>query len=101
MATSRDRDVVLDPHFFVPSGVVDVRQQNNENAEYLYDDSILAEEGPTLETPTSVIPMPPTSYQIASQRVRIASDGRAVVDVYIEFPDVDGIETIDVAVTKV
>jgi len=91
----------LDPHFFVPSGVVDVRQQNNENAEYLYDDSILAEEGPTLETPTSVIPMPPTSYQIASQRVRIASDGRAVVDVYIEFPDVDGIETIDVAVTKV
>jgi hypothetical protein len=101
MATSRDRDVVLDPHFFVPSGIVDVRQQNNIDAEYLYDDSILADEGPELQTPTSVIPMPPTSYSIASQRVRIASDGRAVVDVYVEFPDVEGIETIEVAVTTV
>jgi len=101
MATSRNRDVVLDPHFFVPSGVVDVRQQSDENNEYLYDVSTLAEEGPVLDTPQSVIPMPPTSYEITEQRVRISSDGRAVVDVYIDFPDIEGINTIDVRVTKI
>jgi len=101
MATSRVRDVVIDPHFFVPSGVIDVRQQNNENSDYLYDASTVAQEGPIILTPESTIPMPPTSYSIAEQHVRMASDGRAVVDVYVDFPDVDGINTIDVRVTKI
>jgi len=101
MATSRVRDVVIDPRFFVPPGVVDVRHQNNEDAEVLYDASTLAQEGPVLQSPASVIPMPPTSYTIVDQRVRIASDGRAIVDAIVDFPDVDGVISIDVRVTKV
>ena len=46
-------------------------------------------------------PMPPTSYTIVDQRVRIASDGRAIVDAIVDFPDVDGVISIDVRVTKV
>lgn len=101
MATNRDRDIEIDPRFFVPPGVVDVRQQNRENGEYYYDEDTLAVEGPVLEYPEAVLPMPPSSYEIVDQRVRIAPDGRAVVDVTVEFPDVQGIYSIDVRVTTV
>lgn len=100
MATSRVRDIAIDPSFAVPPNVVDVRQLDKENTEFYYDDSTLADEGPTLESEISTIPMPPSTYQILEQRVRIASDGRAVVDVILEFPEIEGVQNIDVGVTK-
>lgn len=101
MATDRIRDIEIDPRFFCPPGVIDVRQANKENGEFYYDEETLAVEGPVLEYPESVLPMPPSSYEIVEQRVRIAPDGRAVVDVTVEFPDIAGVYSIDVRVTKI
>lgn len=100
MAKEVDKQLILDNRFFVPPGVIDVRQAGEEDGEGYYDPIDLMVEGPILETPVSVVPMPPTSYEIVEQRVRITSDGRAVVDVTVEFPSVDGVETIDVRITK-
>lgn len=99
MAVQRTRDIEIDPMFHVPPHVIDVRQENKENGEFYYTNETVAKPGPTLATPTSSIPMPPSSYQIVDQAVRIGSDGRAVVDVTIEFPDTPGLFNIDVAVT--
>lgn len=101
MAKDRDRDIELDPRLYVPPGIIDVRQANKENGEYYYNAEDVAAEGPILEHPEAVLPMPPSSYQIVDQRVRIAPDGRAVVDVTVEFPDVQDIYSIDVRVTTV
>lgn len=99
MAKDRDRDIEIDPRFFVPNGVVDVRQENKEDGEYYYNEKTLAAEGPTLQSPESVLPMPSSSFEIVEQRVRIAPDGRAVVDVIVEFPD--AVFKVDVRVTTV
>lgn len=98
MAKSTVRNIELDPRFYIPTGVVDLRQSNKENSDYVYDETVQAVDGPILATPESTIPMPPTSYAIYQQRVRIASDGRAVVDVIVEFPEVDGVSDIKVRV---
>lgn len=100
MAVDTNKQTIIDSHFFVPKGVVDVRQANDDDyaATYTADDT--AQDPPILDTPTAAVPMPPTSYQIVDQYVRISADGTAVVDVTIEFPDVAGINTIDVRVTK-
>lgn len=101
MAKEIDKQIVLDNRFFVPPGVIDVRQAGAEEGDSYYGDPAdVAVEGPVLDNPVSIVPMPPTSYEIASQRVRISSDGRAVVDVFLEFPDLTGVETIDVRITK-
>ena len=101
MAKEVDKQLILDNRFFVPPGVVDVRQAGEENGEgYYTEPTDIAVEGPILDTPASVVPMPPTSYEIVEQRVRISSDGRAVVDVMVEFPDLDGVENIEVRITK-
>lgn len=101
MAKEVDKQLILDNRFFVPPGVIDVRNAGDEDGDrYYVSPEDVAVPGPILETPTSEIPMPPTSYEIAEQRVRIGTDGRAVVDVMLEFPDLIGVETIDVRVTK-
>lgn len=100
MAKDVDKQIILDNRFFLPPGVIDVRNAGEENGEGYYDPIDQQVEGPIFNTPESPIPMPPTSYAIVEQRVRISSDGRAVVDVLIEFPDIDGVETIDVRITK-
>jgi hypothetical protein len=99
MATDRDRDIEIDPHFFVPPGVVDVRHENKENGEFFYEEDTRASDGPTIAYPEAVLPMPPSNYKIVNQTVRISPGGRAAVDVIIEFPDVQGIYSIDVRVT--
>lgn len=101
MAKEENKQIILDNHFFVPPGVIDVRAAGGEDGTTFYNTEDIAVEGPTLNTSDSTVPMPPTSYEIVEQRVRISSDGRATVDVLLEFPDVDGIQTIEVRVTKV
>lgn len=100
MAKEPDKQIILDNRFFLPPGVIDVRDAGSENAELLYDPSDLAAEGPILDTPESTVPMPPSSFTIVEQRVRIGSDGRAVVDVTLEFADVPGVDSIEVRITK-
>jgi hypothetical protein len=100
MAKETSKQIILDNDFFVPPGLVDVRAAGKEDGEFYYDAATQAVEGPTLETPVSKIPMPPSSYEVVEQHVRISSDGRAVVDVMVEFPDISGVESIDVRVTK-
>jgi len=96
----RNRDIELDPRLFVPPNVIDVRQENKELYDYVYVNApeVIADEGPTLESPNSPIPNAPTTYSIKSQTIRNTPDGRAVVDLVLEFPDI-GVYSVDVKVT--
>lgn len=100
MAVDSNAQVIIDGRFFVPKGVVDVRQANSESDSdaYQYVADVMVD--PTPDPSTAIAPMPPTSYSIVEQRVRISSDGSAVVDVTLDFPDVAGVESIDVRITK-
>lgn len=100
MAKTKQRDIVIDPHFFVPPGVVDVRQEAEGNAEFFYDTSTQAAPSGIPSTTTADIPSLPASYSIFEQRVRISADGTSVVDVTLDFPDTTGVYSIDVQVTK-
>lgn len=102
MAIQQNPQTIIDKHFFVPVGAVDVRQQNDSDTEFIYTPADTAQDSnqPILATPTSTVPMPPSSYEIVSQRVRISADGTAVVDVTLQFPDIPGIDHIDVRITK-
>lgn len=102
MATQHNVQQIIDSHFFVPVGAIDIRQQNKEDSEFIYTATDVASDNnaPILETPTSNVPMPPTSFEIVSQRVRISADGSAVVDVTLQFPDIPGVDHIDVRITK-
>lgn len=101
MAVSRERDVVVDPRFAVPEGTVDVRYENKDNGESSYDAATRASNTPTLSDPTSPIPIPPATFTIVEQIVRMGIDGRSVVDVIIDFPDINGIDDIQIRATPV
>lgn len=102
MATQQNLQTIIDHHFFVPVGAVDIRQEDAGDSSTVYTGTDTADDNnqPVLATPTSSVPMPPTSFTIVSQRVRISSGGSAVVDVTLEFPDIQGIDHIDVRMTK-
>jgi hypothetical protein len=101
MAYQSNQPINIDPNFFVPPGLVDARQQNKEDGEFYYTPADVAQETPILDIPTATIPMPPTSYEIIEQHVRHSPDGTAVVDLTIAFPDIPGVASIDVRITKV
>lgn len=116
-------EVVLHPEFFLPPDVVDVRvgdtSDPTEEDGVTYDDVIDADDvitdGSTsdedivVDTPNvpidddgegaEVLPTPQW-MQIIDQQVRIAPDGKAVVDVVIELEDVTGATEYDVRMTK-
>lgn len=102
MATQQNKQTIIDSHFFVPQGAVDIRQENLADTEFNYNSGVVATDGnaPIISTPTSTVPMPPTSFTIVSQHVRISTDGTTVVDVTLQFPDIPGINSIDVRITK-
>lgn len=101
MAIQNNQSIEIDPNFFVPPGLVDARQQNKEDGEFYYTPADVAVAAPILDIPTATIPMPPTSYEIIEQHVRHSPDGTTVVDVTIDFPDISGVASIDVRITKV
>ena len=96
---AKDRDIELNPRFFVPPNVVDVRQENQTDYEYVYatDPGSIAIDGPVLQFPNSPVPNAPSTYTLISQKIRITADGNSVVDVELDFPDT-GMD-IDVRVT--
>jgi hypothetical protein len=112
-------EVVLNPVFFLPPDVVDVRVGTSsepvEEDGVTYDDVIDADDvitdedlatDPGPEVPVDddgegaeVLPTPQW-MNIIDQQVRIAPDGKAVVDVVIELEDVSGATEYDVRITK-
>jgi hypothetical protein len=116
-------EVVLNPVFFLPPDVVDVRVADTsdptEEDGVTYDDVVDADDVLTDGSPTdddTVVDTPnvpidddgegaemlptPQWMQIIDQQVRIAPDGKAVVDVVIELEDVTGATEYDVRMTK-
>ena len=112
--------VVLNPQFFLPPDVIDVRVGDSaepvEDDGITYDDVIDADDvltdGSTPDVPDTpnvptdddgegaeVLPTPQW-MNIIDQQVRIAPDGKAVVDVVIELEDVTGATEYDVRITK-
>lgn len=104
MAKETDKQIIIDEHFFVPQGVIDVRHASEEEGSTFYSspDDVAAPDVYIPDATSEEVPvlMPPTSFSVYEQRVRIASDGRAVVDVVLDFPDMYGAKSIDVRVTK-
>jgi hypothetical protein len=95
-------EVVINPLFFMPPGVIDMRsgytdtiEEDNVSVDEVYDaDAPIdddAREGNDLEAPEN--------FTVVEQVVRIGPDGNAVVDVIIEFED-DGHNEYDIRVTK-
>lgn len=112
-------EVVLNPVFFIPPDVIDIRVGDptdpSEENDVTYDDIIDVDDNLTdqdLATSSGpediadedgeggeVLPTPQW-MTIIDQQVRIAPDGKAVVDVTIELEDVSGTTEYDVRVTK-
>lgn len=110
-------EVVLNPAFFLPPDVIDVRVADTsdpaEEDGVTYDDVVDADdvlaEDPIVDTPeipvdddgegAEMLPTPQW-MNIIDQQVRIAPDGKAVVDVVIELEDVSGATEYDVRITK-
>jgi hypothetical protein len=108
-------DVVIDPTFFLPPDVIDMRAGYEDDiedgdADVSYDDILdvddLDDVSPTDEPvvddqPDNSGSLPtPNNFSVVEQHVRIAPDGKAVVDVVIEFVDGGQFE-YDIRVTKV
>lgn len=102
MATNTVRDIVVDNLFPIPPGMVDMRYENKEDGEFNYiNEDDIADSAPILDAPDSTVPtLPLASFKIVDQTIRITSDGRSVVDVTFEFPDVNGILSVEMRVTK-
>ena len=100
----------IDPNFYLPDGITNVHYAT-------IDTSGSAEpiEGPdgTMQVVmydliTDILPpamgppdlRPPDTCTVTSQTVRVAPDGRFVVDVLLEIEDILGVANYDVRVTK-
>lgn len=112
-------EVVLNPVFFLPPDVVDVRVGDSyklsEDDGVTYDDvvdsdGVLSDEDLAVESGSvdtvdedgeggEVLPTPQW-MTIIEQQVRISTDGKAVIDVVIELEDVSGTTEYDIRVTK-
>lgn len=114
-------EVVLNPVFFLPPDVIDVRvgdtSEPTEDDGVTYDDVVEADDvivdgsddDSVVDTPNVPIDddgegaeaLPtPQWMQIIDQQVRIAPDGKAVVDVVIELEDITGATEYDIRMTK-
>jgi hypothetical protein len=121
MTTSSDKSIKqtpptsLDPNFFLPPDVIDMRYveldtedsrvgytEDGELVGYLYDDATTAEfeEFGQGDTGASSLLSPPDSVTVLAQEVRVTQDGRFVVDVIIEVPDMQGIISFDQSISK-
>jgi hypothetical protein len=102
-------DTVVDERFFVPPGIIDVRNVDPDDPEAGgYTDipsdtsagSLPVEWVETGEGANSSLPVV-QNISIVGQSVRIAADGTTLVDVIIEVDDFNGIANYDIRVTKI
>jgi hypothetical protein len=108
-------DVVIDPNFFLPPGVVDARYPNDievttEDIDTVVDtddvldadsDVIVDEPEETGEDNDPVVLYPPDTVIVVSQTIRFDETGSQVVDVILEVPDTEDSIQVDVRMTKV
>ncbi len=111
-------DVVINPNFFLPPGVVDARYPNDEevttgDVDIISDitdttDDIVNTDGDTVtDDPSDVGEVndtdklyPPDTVIVVSQTIRFSETGQQVVDVILEVPDVQDSIQVDVRMTK-
>ncbi|AIW02565.1 hypothetical protein AXJ18_gp209 [Streptomyces phage Jay2Jay] len=107
-------DVVIDPNFFLPPGVVDARYPNeievttDEITDVVDTDDVLDADSDTIldepeetgEDNDTVILYPPDTVIVVSQTIRFDGSGKQVVDVILEVPDVQDSIQVDVRMTK-
>jgi hypothetical protein len=116
MVEKRD-ETYIDPQFFLPPNVYDIRYVENDNVsededtatEFVDSESVNpdpvedASEDETWSpaTPESHNELPiPDGLVVVSQTVKAAAGGGYLVDIVIDIPDLPGVENFDVAVTK-
>jgi hypothetical protein len=97
-----DNDYVyIDPHFFKPPNVVDLRDTVDEG-----DSFGGVTEGETLDgggTTGGVfggLPVAPSTFEIVEQLVRQPAGGQSVIDLVIEVPDQMGVIRYEVRLSK-
>lgn len=107
-------DVVINPNFFLPPGVVDARypdelEDNTEEIDDVIDsddvlvieaDMVINEPQETDEDNDMTKLYPPDTVIVVSQQIRFDEAGSQVVDVILDIPDVDDSIQIDVRMTK-
>jgi hypothetical protein len=102
--------VEIDPNFYLPEGVTNVHYATIDTSgggepiegpdgtmQVVMYDLITDIITPILGPPDL---RPPDTCIVTSQTVRVASDGRFVVDVLLEIEDILGVADYDVRVTK-
>ncbi|WXW92555.1 hypothetical protein SEA_ENYGMA_64 [Streptomyces phage Enygma] len=110
-------DVIIDPNFFLPPGVVDARypdeieNDQEEITDVIDTDDVLDIDSDSLaevdepeetgEDNDTTTLLPPDTVIVVSQTIRVSDNGQQVVDVILEVPDVDESIQIDVRMTKV
>lgn len=110
---AQSQDVAIDPNFFLPPNVVDLRYVSSQD---YYDvptdesqDEETTEDGLVSEPEGDLIPVdlggtsvlnPPTNITIVSQTVRVLGGGGYVVDVVIEVEDVDNALSYETRISK-
>lgn len=107
MANRNQTEVTtIDKLFYAPPFIVDVRQEGENDGLDDYSQNDLS--GSTPDNPQAPqLPgsganptvVPPTGYKVISQTVRIGPDGNSVVDLVLEFPDQNGVQSVDVGYT--
>ena len=108
---AQSQDVVLDPNFFLPPNVVDLRYVNDKDTDGVYTDEDyegedvldgepLPAEEPVIDLGSTSPIMPPTNITIVSQTVRVLGGGGYVVDVEIEVEDSDGADYYETRISK-
>lgn len=110
MANDPRNDVVINPaYFFVPDDVIDVRSGtaesypdiDSEPAEFEFDLAEVLDSELDGSNPDSIATLQtPQWLTIVDQQVRVAPDGRSVVDVYFECEDVPGAIDYQLRVAK-
>lgn len=109
----------LDPNFFLPPNVIDMRYVNTEEdsdsglvrtesgevTSVTYDEvdsTDFQEDSESTDGDSEESTLPtPDSLTLVSQEVRVTADGKFVVDVVLEVADVSGAANYEVRVTKV
>lgn len=108
------KPIEIDPNFFLPPNVVDVRYsdineedtslQHDDDGEIVgvdYDTPTVYDEGQDLlPAGSSSLLAPPDNITVVSQQVRVAADGKFVVDLIIEVADEPNIIKYDVSLSK-
>jgi hypothetical protein len=106
-------ETVIDPNFFLPPNVYDFRyvdsdQAGSDSPTDAEDNTVEGDPIVNPESDTTIDTAPeensqlpiPYSITVVSQTVKAAAGGGYLVDIVIDIPDMSGVESYDVAVTK-